>query len=128
MAETKPRARPVSPHLTIYRPQITSVLSILHRLTGMGLAVAAALIVWWLLAAATGPDHFAAADWVLTSWLGLLVLFVATWGLFYHLCNGIRHLWWDMGYGYDLDQVTLSGQIVLIASAVLTLVVWVASI
>lgn len=124
MADRKPRARPLSPHLTIYRPQITSVLSVLHRFTGMGLAVAAALIVWWLLAAAMGPEYFATADWVLTSWLGLLILFIATWGLFFHLCNGIRHLLWDAGYGFELDQVTLSGQIVLVASAALTIFVW----
>jgi succinate dehydrogenase / fumarate reductase cytochrome b subunit len=128
MADVKPGARPLSPHLTVYRLQITSALSILHRISGVGLAFGAALVVWWLLAAATGPEYFDTANAVLTSWIGLLVLFVATWGLFFHLCNGIRHLWWDMGYGFEMEQVTLSGQIVLVASAVLTIFVWVTAI
>ena len=128
MANVKPGARPLSPHLTIYRPQITSILSILHRITGVGLAFGAALVVWWLLAAATGRGYFDTANAVLTSWVGLLVLFVATWGLFFHFCNGIRHLWWDMGYGFELEQATLSGQIVLVASAVLTIFTWVTAI
>jgi succinate dehydrogenase / fumarate reductase cytochrome b subunit len=128
MADVKPGARPLSPHLTVYRLQITSALSILHRISGVGLAFGAALVVWWLLAAATGPEYFDTANAVLTSWIGLLVLFIATWGLFFHLCNGIRHLWWDMGYGFEMEQVTLSGQIVLVASAVLTIFVWVTAI
>ncbi len=128
MADAKTRARPISPHITIYRWPLAAIMSILHRATGVGLAVGALLIVWWLLAAATGPDYFEVATAVLTSWIGLLVLFIATWGLFYHLCNGVRHLWWDIGRGFDLEQVTLSGQVVLVVSAVLTIFTWVTAI
>jgi succinate dehydrogenase / fumarate reductase, cytochrome b subunit len=121
MADVNRGNRPLSPHIQIYRPQITSVLSIMHRFTGMGMAVAGVLIAWWFLAAATGPEYFTLADGLLTSILGHLVMIAALWGLAYHLCNGIRHLWWDMGLGYDLDKVTLSGQVALVASAALTI-------
>lgn len=121
MADANRGRRPLSPHLGIYRPQITSVLSILHRITGVAMALAVMLIAWWFLAAATGPDYFALADGLLTSWVGHLVLLGSLWAVWYHALNGVRHLWWDLGYGFDLPKVTLSGQVVLGASAVLTL-------
>lgn len=121
MADANRGRRPISPHIGIYRPQITSVLSILHRITGVAMALAAMLIAWWFLAAATGPDYFALADGLLTSWVGHLVLLGSLWAVWYHALNGVRHLWWDLGYGFDLPQVTLSGQVVLGASAALTL-------
>lgn len=117
--------RPLSPHLQIYRPQITSVMSILHRITGVSLAVGTLLLVWWLVAAAAGPDAFATAQDFIGSILGRLLLFGWSWALFYHLCNGIRHLAWDAGWGYDLKSVYITGWTVAVVSAVLTLVAWV---
>lgn len=112
--------RPLSPHLTIYRWQITSVLSILHRLTGIGLAVPAALIVWWLLAAGSSPDGFNVANAVLTSWFGKLILTLSLWAFWYHFANGIRHLVWDSGRGFELPTVTRSGIAVGVLSVILT--------
>lgn len=122
MANSTASKRPLSPHLTIYRPQVTSILSILHRATGVAMAASIALIVWWLLAAATGPDYFAFVDGLLTSWIGFLILLGSAFAFFYHLCNGIRHLWWDIGWGMEMDQVTASGLVVLVAAGALTLV------
>lgn len=122
MAEASRGSRPLSPHLQIYRRQITSVLSILNRMTGVGMALAAVLIVWWLVAAATSPRQFQMADHVVTSWPGLLVLIGSVWALWFHLLNGIRHLVWDAGRGFDLDVVTKSGWAVVVGSVVLTLV------
>jgi succinate dehydrogenase / fumarate reductase cytochrome b subunit len=99
-------------------------LSIVHRMTGVGLTLGAVLVVWWLLAAATGPEYFAIVDGLLTSWIGLLVLLGSTWALAYHLLNGIRHLVWDIGYGYELETVDRSGIAVLIGSGVLTVLLW----
>ncbi|MEM9059906.1 MAG: succinate dehydrogenase, cytochrome b556 subunit [Pseudomonadota bacterium] len=124
MADVNRGNRPLSPHLTIYRPQITSMLSILHRVTGVGLTLGAALVVWWLLAAATGEEQFDFANGILTSWIGILVWLGMTFALAYHFCNGIRHLIWDMGYGFKLDQVELSGKATVGAAGVLTLIVW----
>ena len=118
--------RPLSPHLQVYRPQITSMLSILHRITGVGLGAGTLLIAWWLIAAATGPEAFEMAQAFLGSLFGRLILLGFTWALFYHLCNGIRHLVWDAGYGYDLDSVTKTGWLVLAASVALTALAWVA--
>ena len=118
--------RPLSPHLQVYRPQITSMLSILHRITGVGLGVGTLLIAWWLIAAATGPAAFETAQACIGSLFGRLILFGFTWALFYHLCNGIRHLIWDAGYGYDLDSVTKTGWLVVVASVVLTVLAWIA--
>ncbi|SET52332.1 succinate dehydrogenase, cytochrome b556 subunit [Oceanicella actignis] len=124
MADVNRGNRPLSPHLQIYRPQLNSAMSIFHRITGVGMTLAAALIVWWLFAAASGPEAFAAADAVLTSWIGLLILFGSTWALVYHFGTGLRHLWMDMGYGYDIKLNDLVGQIILVASGVLTLLIW----
>jgi len=124
MADVNRGNRPLSPHISIYRPQITSVLSILHRITGVGLTLGMMLAVWWLLAAATSDDYFATANAFATSWIGYLIWLGTTWALAYHFCAGIRHLIWDMGYGFELDQVTLSGQIVVAGSVVLTALVW----
>ena len=118
--------RPLSPHLQVYRPQITSMLSILHRITGVGLGAGTRLIAWWLIAAATGPEAFDTAQAFIGSLIGRLILLGFTWALFYHLCNGIRHLVWDAGYGYDLDSVTRTGWLVVVASLVLTALAWIA--
>lgn len=122
MADVNRRDRPLSPHLTIYRPQITMVMSIMHRITGAGMALGAVLVVWWFIAAASDPRHFAAVDGLLTSWLGLLVLVASLIAFWYHFCNGIRHLVWDTGAGFELETVTRSGYAALAGTAVLTLV------
>ncbi|QDL90963.1 succinate dehydrogenase, cytochrome b556 subunit [Paroceanicella profunda] len=122
MADVNRGNRPLSPFMIgqVYRPQITSVLSIIHRATGVAMAVSGALIVWWFIAAATGEDYFEFADGILTSWIGTLVMLGSLWALWYHFCNGLRHLWWDMGRGFELDQVTMSGIVTVVASLVLT--------
>ncbi len=116
--------RPLSPHLQIYKPQLTSVLSILHRITGMGLAFGALLMTWWLVAAAAGPEAFEATQAIFGSWLGYLILFGLSFALFYHLCNGIRHLVWDAGYCLDIEGVYLSGWIMLAGAFGLTALAW----
>lgn len=117
--------RPLSPHLQIYRPQITSVLSILHRITGVALGVGLLLVTWWLIAAATGEAYFTFVNGLMGSWFGRIVLFGFSWALFYHFCNGIRHLFWDMGKGFEKADVTRSGRVVIVASVVLTLIAWI---
>lgn len=116
--------RPLSPHLQIYRPQLTSVLSILHRLTGLGLAAGAVLLVGWLVAAAMGAAEFNCLQALIGSWIGRFCLFLWTGALFYHLLNGIRHLFWDAGYGFELPTVYRSGWAVVIGSLALTLIAW----
>jgi succinate dehydrogenase / fumarate reductase cytochrome b subunit len=121
-----PTERPLSPHLQIYRPQITSVLSIVHRLTGVALTVGTLLLTWWLVSAAYGPGAFAHAQAFLASWLGQLLLWAFTFALFYHLGNGIRHLAWDFGWGFELSQLRASGLAMLafaVAGSLLTLIV-----
>lgn len=116
--------RPLSPHLSVYKPQLTSVLSILHRGTGVALAVGTLLVTWWLASIAGGEESFTNANDFLGSWFGTLLLFGWSWALFYHLCNGIRHLMWDTGFGFDLATTYLTGKIVVGASLVLTILVW----
>ncbi|HTZ37643.1 MAG TPA: succinate dehydrogenase, cytochrome b556 subunit [Stellaceae bacterium] len=116
--------RPLSPHLQIYRWQLTSVLSILHRVSGVALALGAVLLVCWVGAAADGPAPYAAFQRFLGSWLGLALLFGWSVALFYHTCNGIRHLWWDTGRGLDLKSVYAGGWTVLGATVVLTAAAW----
>lgn len=119
-------ARPLSPHLQIYRWYLSMVLSILHRATGVALAGGMVLFAWWLLAAATGPAAYARVAGFLGSPIGLLMLFGWTWSLFYHLSNGIRHLVWDTGRGLDLPSVRTGGILVIAASLVLTVATWAA--
>jgi succinate dehydrogenase / fumarate reductase cytochrome b subunit len=114
----------MSPHLMIYRPQLTSILSIIHRGTGVGLAVGTLFITWWLVAAAMGPGPYEATRELYGSWIGLLVLLGFSVCLFYHLCNGVRHLLWDMGYLLEIKEVNGSGWVMLCASAILTFVAW----
>ncbi len=117
--------RPLSPHLQVYRPQITSTLSILHRFTGVALAVGTLLLIYWLAAAASGAEAFATAQGIIGSFIGRLLLFGWTFALFYHLCNGIRHLVWDAGYGFEIDTAERSGWVTVAASAALTLLSWI---
>ena len=120
--------RPLSPHLQIYRWQLTSVLSILHRAAGIALSAGAILLVWWLVAAATGPETYDGVEDFLGSWLGLLLLFGWTASLFYLLCNGVRLLVWDTGHAFGLKSVYTGGWIVVVATGVLTIIAWVAGI
>lgn len=122
MADVKPGDRPLSPHMQIYRPQWTWVPSITHRVTGVGLALGMVLVVWWFLAAATDADYFAFVDGLLTSWLGILVLIGSAWALSYHFLNGLRHLWWDTGHGFDIELVEKSAMAVVGGSVVLAIV------
>ena len=119
--------RPLSPDLQIYRPQLTSVLSITHRLTGIALSISSPLLVCWLIAAAAGPSTYTTLHGLLASWLGLILLLGWTFSLFFHLCNGIRHLFWDAGYGFDLQTIYASGWAVVIISIGLTLTAWIIS-
>ncbi|MEO5375321.1 MAG: succinate dehydrogenase, cytochrome b556 subunit [Alphaproteobacteria bacterium] len=119
------RDRPLSPHIQIYRRQLTSVMSILHRLTGVGLALGTLLLVYWVSSAAYGPDAYLKAQGFIGSWFGKLLLFGWSAALFYHLSNGVRHLLWDAGWGFDKRQVYASGHAVLVATAVLTVLAWI---
>jgi succinate dehydrogenase / fumarate reductase cytochrome b subunit len=121
-----PAQRPLSPHLQIYKWQLTSVLSITHRATGIALAVGSVLLVWWLVAAATSEAAFETAQWFWRSWLGVLLLIGWSYALFFHLCNGIRHLGWDSGYGFDLPTTYRTGWAVVGISIVLTLIACIA--
>ena len=116
--------RPLSPHLQVYRPQITSVLSIMNRVTGLAVSVGTLLLVWWLAAAAAGPAAFAQVQWFVGTPIGLFVLFGWTASLFYHLFGGLRHLAWDMGWGYELDRTQMTGWAAIIATVVCTVLVW----
>ena len=126
MADVNRGNRPLSPHLTIYRPQLTSVTSILTRITGNALLVSALLIVWWFFAAATSEAYFDVVNGLLTSWFGDLVLTLSLWALWYHTLAGVRHLVWDSGYGLELETAEKLGWLCVFGSiglTVLTLVV-----
>jgi succinate dehydrogenase / fumarate reductase, cytochrome b subunit len=125
---TAERARPLSPNIQIYRPQLTSVLSIVNRIAGVVLSGCAVALVLWLNAAATGPQPYAAVQGAIASWIGQIVLFGCTFAFFLHLCGGIRHLAWDAGYGFELRSIYASGWAVVAASVVVTLAAWVASL
>jgi succinate dehydrogenase / fumarate reductase cytochrome b subunit len=116
--------RPLSPHIQIYRWPLTMALSIVHRATGVGLALGLIFIAWWLLALASGPEAFATVEAVMDSWLGALVLFLWTAAIYFHLGNGVRHLVWDAGYGFDVDVARNSGIAVLAFTAVMTVLTW----
>jgi len=123
MADVNRGNRPLSPHLTIYRPQLTSMTSIFVRITGNALLVAALMIVWWFIAASIGPDQFAVADAVLRSWFGDLVLFGSLWALCCHTLGCIRHLIWDSGRMLDVKASERFGLFMIGGSLVLTLFV-----
>jgi succinate dehydrogenase / fumarate reductase cytochrome b subunit len=116
--------RPLSPHLQVYRPQLTSVLSIAHRISGVALCAGALLLVAWLLALAAGPDAYARVAAVIGSLPGQVVVFLFTFALYFHFCNGIRHLVWDAGHGLELPTAYASGKAVIATSIVLTLITW----
>lgn len=122
MAEENQINRPLSPHLTIYRPQMTSMSSILTRITGIALLLGALLVVAWFLAAASSPESFAEMDGLMTSWLGDLVMTGSLWALWYHALAGLRHLYWDTGRGLELATANMLGWGLIIGSVVLTII------
>ena len=118
------RPRPLSPHLQVYKPQLTSILSIFHRGTGIVLSIGSIFLVSWILVLTLGESAYQIYSQLVNNWFGKLVIFGFTFGLFYHLSNGIRHLFWDAGYGYDLKDAYISGFAVIISSISLTLITW----
>ena len=116
--------RPLSPHLQVFRPLITMVMSIVHRITGVALYAGSLLVAWWLIAAASGPEYFETVQAVWASWFGRLVLFGYTWALIHHMFGGLRHFLWDTGRGFDLSTVELLARASLIGSLGFTGMIW----
>jgi len=123
-AQSNRPTRPLSPHLQVYKPQLTSVLSITHRLTGIALAVGTLVLVWWIAAVAAGPEALGTVNAFLGSWLGIFLLAGWSFALFYHLLNGIRHLFWDIGMGLELKSAYASGWLVVAGALALTAISW----
>lgn len=113
------RPRPLSPFTTIFRWPVTMATSITHRVTGIGLAMGTVLLAWWLIAIASGPESYATVTSLAASWIGQIVLFGFAWSLAYHLLNGIRHLAWDMGYGFDVKTANQTSWLVIVLSVLL---------
>ncbi len=125
MANPKPVERPLSPHLQIYRPMLTMMMSFFHRLTGAALYFGTLLLAWWLIAAAmTGSKAFETAQGFFGSWFGRLILFGYTWALMHHMLGGLRHLYWDTGRGFEPNEREWLARGTLIGGALLTLLIW----
>jgi succinate dehydrogenase / fumarate reductase, cytochrome b subunit len=125
MAESRaPGARPLSPHLTIYRPMLTMMMSIVHRITGGALYVGTLLLAWWLISAASGPNGYAAVQSFMASFIGRLILFGYTWALLHHMLGGIRHFVWDTGHGFGAGEREWLARATLFGSVTLTIVLW----
>lgn len=118
------RQRPLSPHLQIYKPQLTSILSILHRATGVTLSMGSVILVSWIIVLTLGEETYVIYTKIINHWFSHLVLMGFTFGVFYHLSNGIRHLFWDAGYGYGLREAYISGSLVIFSSLILTGMTW----
>ncbi len=126
MAEaTKLRNRPLSPHLQIYKPLLTMMMSIVHRITGSALYFGTLLLAWWLIAAASGPNAYANFEWFAGSLIGRLILFGYTWALIHHMLGGIKHLIWDLGYGFEPAEREWLTIATLVGSIGFTIVIWV---
>jgi succinate dehydrogenase / fumarate reductase cytochrome b subunit len=125
LAEVKQAARPLSPHLQIYRWSWTMAMSIAHRVTGSALYAGTVLIAAWLVAAASGPAAFATAQWIAGSFLGRLVLFLYSFALLHHMVGGLRHFVWDMGHGYEPQTRMNMAKYSVLVSGGLTLLVWI---
>ena len=123
---TRPHERPLSPHLTVYRPPITMTMSIVHRITGGALYFGTLLVAWWLFAAATSERYFDFVDAIFGSWIGRLVLLGYTWALIHHMLGGIRHLVWDTGIGLEKHTASKIAWATLAGSIALTLLIWIA--
>lgn len=116
--------RPLSPHLQIYKLMFTMMMSIMHRLTGIGLYFGALLFIWWLMAAASGPAYFQWVSELFSSIFGQLILLLALWGFLHHMLGGLRHFIWDFGKGFELNQVEWMARFGLIGSLLLTAIIW----
>ena len=125
MTETPTRQRPLSPHLTIYRMTWTMVMSIVHRITGVGLYFGTLLLAWWLVAAASGPGYFDFVNAIFGSWPGLVILFGFSWALVHHMLGGLRHFLWDTGRGLGKPARDVMATMTLVASIAITIIVWV---
>ena len=123
-APAKNAARPLSPHVFIYRWPLAALISICHRATGVGLVLGMAMVTWWVVAAAYGPRAFEPVEVFTTSWIGQVILFGFSAALFFHLCNGIRHLVWDAGLGFEKRDTAIGNAVVLGGTVVLTVVTW----
>jgi succinate dehydrogenase cytochrome b subunit len=121
---TRLKARPLSPHLQIYRPMLTMIMSIVHRITGAALFFGMLLLVWWLIAAAAGPNAYASVQWFMETWFGRMILFGYTWALLHHMLGGIRHLIWDLGYGFGPVEREWLTVATLVGSIGLTVLLW----
>lgn len=122
------RSRPLSPHLQVYKPIPTMVMSIVHRVTGAALYFGTVLVAWWLIAAATGEAYFDWVTWFFGTWIGRLVLFGYTWALMHHMLGGLRHFMWDMGRGYEKHFSTKLALATPVVSVALTVLIWVVGI
>ena len=118
------RTRPLSPHLTIYRWPLTMILSILHRATGVSLSIGLIIFSIWLFAIAFGEQYFTFFVYIFSNWIGRFLLVVWTFAFFLHFCNGLRHLYWDTGRGFDRERVEISARIVVFCSLLLTSIFW----
>ena len=124
ISSPRARARPLSPHMTIYRWPITMTMSIAHRVTGVGLYFGMALLAWWLIAVASGPTAYATFQSAAGSWIGRLILFGYTWALLHHMLGGIRHLIWDLLYGFERAEREWMARATLFGSVALTIFIW----
>ena len=118
------RPRPISPHLQIYKPMLTMMMSIVHRITGGALYVGTVLLAWWLIAAASGPNAYADVAAFMSSIIGRLILFGYTWALMHHMLGGIRHLIWDTIHGFEPAEREMLAAATLVGSVALTLILW----
>ncbi|WLS03552.1 succinate dehydrogenase, cytochrome b556 subunit [Shinella oryzae] len=120
------RSRPLSPHLQVYKPIPTMVMSIVHRITGAALYFGTVLVAWWLIAAASGEAYFSWVSWFFGTLIGRLVLFGYTWALMHHMLGGLRHFMWDMGHGYEKHFATRIAILTPVVSITLTVLIWIA--
>ena len=128
MADTRaPVQRPISPHISIYKPMLTMMMSIVHRITGIALYLGTLLLVWWLIAAASGPTAYAHVQAFTTSFIGRLIVFGYTWALLHHMLSGIRHFFWDLGYGFKPNEREALTWAALIGGISLTVLLWIAA-
>ncbi|MGH6735284.1 MAG: succinate dehydrogenase, cytochrome b556 subunit [Methyloceanibacter sp.] len=126
MANKLEAERPLSPHLQIYRPMLTMMMSIAHRITGASLAAGFLLLTWWLVAISIGPEAYEVVAGFFSSLLGRLLLFLFTWALVHHMLGGIRHLIWDTGAALDKTSIEVAAWLTIVSSIVLTVLIWVA--
>ena len=117
---------PLSPHLTVYRWQITMIISILHRATGVFLSLGLLLLTYWLLALASGPEAYTNVSNHIHAWYGKVILILFSFSLYFHLCNGVRHLFWDVGLGFEIKSFHNSGYAVVVASLIMSILTWIA--